>query len=412
MKSTTTLFIVIAFFLVGCSAPGSLVNSNDPSIDGAKSLSLKTTVAPGGNFNLSIWQLQLPSGTTNNPDTYTPAQLAGPTGYTSAYFYTDPTDGAMTLMDCQDGVTTSSSSSHCRSELREMNTDGTMAAWAPTGTNTLTVTGVVTLLGSGSSGKTTIGQIFDSNTSKPMIELEFDGNGAFRMLLENTSAGGKGVYYPLSSVAIGSQYTYTLSFTGTTITVTTNGNVYTFTPDTSFTSGDKFYFKCGNYDQTATNKGKFSTTPYTVVKNYSIVVVHSSSSSSTSVSSSSSSSVASSSSSSVASSSSSSVASSSSSSSSPAIPAAPTKLKNDSATTTTLTMSWAAPTGTVIGYKLYRSLNSNGPFDASSLVDANIASSTYTDAGLVTGTKYYYVVTAFNGSGESQQSGSQKGKTN
>jgi hypothetical protein len=397
MKGSNKLFafVIIAFILVGCSAPGSLVNSNDPSINGAKSLSLNTTVHPGGNFDLSIWQLQLPSGTTNNPDTYTPAQLVGATGYSGTYFYTDTTDGAMTLMDCQDGVTTSSSSSHCRSELREMNADGSMAAWNRTGTNTITVTGMVTLLGGGSSGKTTIGQIFDSNTSKPMCELQYTGAGCFKLLLESTSSGGTSNTYTLSTQAIGSQYTYSMSFTGTTITITTNGNVYTYTPDTSFTSGDQFYFKCGNYDQTATNGGKFTATPYTIVKVYSIAVVHSTGSSSSSVASSSSS---------VASSS-----SSASSSSAPAIPAAPTKLHDDSETTTTAVMSWVAPSGTVTGYKLYRSLNSNGPF--TTLVNGNIAASPYTDTGLVTGTKYYYVVTAFNSSGESAQSSSQRATT-
>jgi hypothetical protein len=34
-----------------------------------------------------------------------------------------------------------------------------------------------------------------------------------------------------------------------------------------------FYFKCGNYEQTAT-VGAISTTPYSVVENYGIAVVH------------------------------------------------------------------------------------------------------------------------------------------
>jgi hypothetical protein len=49
--------------------------------------SLDPTLPPGGNFNLSVWQLQLPSGSPGSPDTVSPAQLEA--GYTNpAYFFT------------------------------------------------------------------------------------------------------------------------------------------------------------------------------------------------------------------------------------------------------------------------------------------------------------------------------------
>jgi hypothetical protein len=131
------------------------------------------------------------------------------------------------------------------------------------------------------------------------------------------------------------------------------------------------------------------------------------SSSSSSIASSSSSSKSSSS-SSVASSSSSKSSSSSSSSSVGTIPAAPTKLKDSTQTSSSITLTWAAPSGTVTGYNMYRSDSSNGQYVP---VAKNITALTYTDTGLAADTKYYYEVTAFNNAGESAMSSSQKGKT-
>jgi hypothetical protein len=48
--------------------------------------------------------------------------------------------------------------------------------------------------------------------------------------------------------------------------------VYSHKPSSSV-SGNDFYFNVGNYDQTA-SAGPISTTHYTVVENYSVVVVH------------------------------------------------------------------------------------------------------------------------------------------
>jgi hypothetical protein len=56
---------------------------------------LNPTMAPGGNFDLSIWSLQMPTGSGTLPTTVPPALLAGAGGFTdSNYFFTDKTDGA------------------------------------------------------------------------------------------------------------------------------------------------------------------------------------------------------------------------------------------------------------------------------------------------------------------------------
>ena len=98
---------------------------------------LNPNVAPGGNFNLSVWQLQLPTGSPGSPDTIQPTQLKGANGYTNpAYFFTDKNDGSMTFFAPEKGVTTPNSN-YARSELREMNSNGSAANWSLAGTHKL-----------------------------------------------------------------------------------------------------------------------------------------------------------------------------------------------------------------------------------------------------------------------------------
>ena len=39
------------------------------------------SVAPGGNFNLSVWQLQEPVGSPGSPTTISSSRLQGPNGF-------------------------------------------------------------------------------------------------------------------------------------------------------------------------------------------------------------------------------------------------------------------------------------------------------------------------------------------
>jgi hypothetical protein len=62
-------------------------------------------------------------------------------------------------------------------------------------------------------------------------------------------------------------------------------------------------------------------------------------------------------------------------------------------------LSWnASPSIDVVGYNVYRGLNSGGPY---SRINSSIANgTTYTDSAVASGTTYYYVVTSVNGNGE------------
>jgi hypothetical protein len=168
-------------------------------------------------------------------------------------------------MDPPTGVTTSGSL-HPRSELREVT-----SGWTTAGTNTQTVTLAVPMV----PDHTTIGQIFQSPPapSKPLMELQYAAGGTIKVLLESTNQGGNANTTTVGTVTDGSTFTYELSLTGSTITVTINGTTTkTYTVPSSF-SGESFYFKCGDYDQTAV-AGTPANTPGTIVKVYALKVVH------------------------------------------------------------------------------------------------------------------------------------------
>jgi chitinase len=224
---------------------------------------------PGQSIDYSIWSLQEPSGSGTSPTTISPSQLVA--GYSDAYFYI-AADGGQAFMDTQTGITTPGST-HCRTELRELTSSGAHAAWAPSGTNTMDVAGQVTLLGGGSSGKVTVGQVYNSNDSIPLCELMYSGSvGGF--VLHYEEAKGAGTDIDLQTpFALNTPYSFQLSLTNDVLTVSINGQqVYSHTPSSSILANE-FYFKCGNYDQTTT-AGEVTTTPYTIVEIYSINVVH------------------------------------------------------------------------------------------------------------------------------------------
>ncbi|HEY4106133.1 MAG TPA: polysaccharide lyase family 7 protein [Polyangiaceae bacterium] len=220
-------------------------------------------------IDYSIWVLQLPTGSGNTVDTISSSQLLN--GYSSAYFYAAQ-DAGQIFMDPETGITTSGSQ-HCRTEMRESAPGGGQAAWASSGTNTLTVSGQVLQVGGGSSGTVTVGQLFNGTDSIPLVELQYSTSaGGFKMLYEEAKGGGTTTNLN-TPVALNTKYSYTLALNQGVVTVGINGKtVHTQTPSASALS-KKFYFKVGNYDQTA-SAGAISTDPYTVVEVYSVSVVH------------------------------------------------------------------------------------------------------------------------------------------
>jgi hypothetical protein len=233
---------------------------------------LNPNVAPGSNFALSVWELQLPIGSAGDPTTIAPATLEG--GFHDAYFFTDEADGAMTFFDPENGVTTADSS-YPRSELREMNTDGTAANWAIAGTNTLSATLAVTQVPDHVCvGQIHIGTAIEAGleeSTKPLLELYYYASGAITLGIGDSPAGGQ-TSYPIATVPLGAKFSYTIQLTGAgTITLTVNGTPQTFTMPASF-EGYGMYFKAGDYDQTA--EADAVATVGATVKFYALQVSH------------------------------------------------------------------------------------------------------------------------------------------
>ncbi|HEX3791678.1 MAG TPA: polysaccharide lyase family 7 protein [Pseudonocardiaceae bacterium] len=246
------------------------VNSADAAAAPVAAPALSPSIAPGGNFDLSRWELQLPTGSAGSPTTISPAKLEGSSGFQDSYFYTNTSDGSMEFWDPENGVTTPNSS-YSRSELREMNTDGSAAAWSIPGTHTLSATVKATQV----PNHVCVGQIHlgdNSGSTKPLLELFYYSNGDIKMAIEQTPAGGNEIQYTVGNVPLGTPWSYVIGLSGSnTISLTLNGTKHTWALPSAF-NGYTMYFKAGDYDQSTGS----SSTVGARVQFYALSIHHSS----------------------------------------------------------------------------------------------------------------------------------------
>src|ERR1700712_4741173 len=168
-----------------------------------QSRGLNPNCAPGGNFDLSVFSLELPFGEVNAPHVINTNELQGCSGYQDPghhYFFTESGDGALVMKvpgsPAQTGCVTWAQSKHCRTELKELN------SWDPTaGTNRLAVT-LAVLQPDNSGHGTVIGQVhIDNNVSlKPVAELYFNQNGDVVIGVEKTRPGGNLIFTWLANL--------------------------------------------------------------------------------------------------------------------------------------------------------------------------------------------------------------------
>jgi hypothetical protein len=228
--------------------------------------------SPGGNFDLSVWELQEPVGSPGNPTTIPPASLGGPNGYQDSYFHTDAVDGAMTFWDPENGVTTANSS-YPRSELREMNPDGSSANWPVAGTNTLAATVAVTQVPDHVCvGQIHVGTALEAGlaaSTKPLLELYYYANGDIQLGVEDDPTGGQ-TAHTVANVPLGTKFSYAITLSGAgVITLVVDGQASTFTMPAAF-DGYGEYFKAGDYDQSTGSDATVGAT----VKFYALQVTH------------------------------------------------------------------------------------------------------------------------------------------
>lgn len=221
-----------------------------PAVLAVPAASADPECAPGGNFDLSFWNLQLPTGEDGSMTIIKSADLQGCSGYTDSNFLTDDSTGAMVLIAPGNPdltqCSTSSGSSHCRTELREVDSEtGANAAWSPKNTNSLTVSMTVEEADDGSHG-TAIGQVFAADKSKPLAEMYYSREGEIEVGVK-PDADSNQIVTPVGDVAVGTEFEYTLEYSEDVLTVTINGEATQL--DTGSWDSPDCYFKTGNYNQ-------------------------------------------------------------------------------------------------------------------------------------------------------------------
>ena len=229
---------------------------------------LSTDVAPGGNFNLSVWSLQLPIGSPGAPTTISPSQLKGASGYTNpTYFWTDKNDGSMTFWDPEAGVKTPNSN-YARTELREMNSSGSAADWTLPGTHKLSARlRIVSVTKSVCVGQIHLGS--GGSSTKPLVELYYAPSGDITLGTEDSPAGGQ-TRHPVGHVSLGTQWNYDIAVSGgNTVKLTINGTTTSYPIPSSFFAYHQ-YFKAGDYNQSSSD----STSNGAKVKFYALTVSH------------------------------------------------------------------------------------------------------------------------------------------
>jgi hypothetical protein len=211
---------------------------------------LNPSCAPGGNFDLSVFSLELPFGEVNAPHVVNTNALQGCSGYQDPghhYFFTESGDGALVMKvpgsPASTGCVTWAQSEHCRTELKELN------SWEPSAaTNRLAVTLAVQYPDNSGHG-TVIGQIHIDNgvSLKPVAELYYNQNGDIVIGVEKTRAGGNLIFTSLDNVPIGNKFSYEIRYERGVFSVLVNGKSHTVS--TNELNSPLSYFKVGNYNQ-------------------------------------------------------------------------------------------------------------------------------------------------------------------
>lgn len=212
---------------------------------------LNPSCKPGGNFDLSSFKLELPTGAQGSPSSIPGSSLSGcSNGYEDFNtFFTESGDGALVMKVCGSpsscGCVTSPNSQHCRTELRETSP----SSWSPwDSTNRMSVTLSVPVPGS----LTCIGQVHQADgvtaLNKPVAELFYSNSGDVTLGVEQTREGGDEKTLSVGHVPVGSIFTYTIAYEKNVLSVSLNGGDEKVFSTYSLNAPPS-YFKVGNYNQ-------------------------------------------------------------------------------------------------------------------------------------------------------------------
>lgn len=251
---------------------------------GTANAALDPSLPPGGNFDLSNWNITIPFDANNDvvgkPRTILPVNMVGPNGFSHRpAFFTDK-DGAMTFWAPLNGATTGGSN-HPRSELREMiDPSTTQVNWDSFGTSILDAQVRIMQVPS-SDGTVIVGQVH-GHGSAPLVLLyyKYDFNkqvGRVYAKLQGTPIQGPPFTQNIiaTDIPLGQRWTYQIKVErpagGRAIASASanNGTPATMVMDPSWDT-ETFYFKAGSYLHTYGN----SATEGALVKFYRLAASH------------------------------------------------------------------------------------------------------------------------------------------
>ncbi|PRC94819.1 Alginate lyase [Solimicrobium silvestre] len=229
--ATSALTVLLAITSINALAAEN--KSSNTGVDVAK--------APGENFDLSGYKLQLPVANGHSVVEVAPAMLRD---YESNYFYTDKSSGAM-VFSCPSNGATTRGSHYPRTELRSL------SEWNFTDSHSLTATLAVTQ--QPDNRDLIVGQIHGDGKGSEALKLRWHNGDIVAGV--KTSLNTTEIRSTIAKgIALGEQFTYSIVQQDHAVTVTVNGASQSFTYDASW-DNETVYFKAGNYLQDNSTSG-------------------------------------------------------------------------------------------------------------------------------------------------------------
>ncbi|HEY4202184.1 MAG TPA: polysaccharide lyase family 7 protein [Devosiaceae bacterium] len=238
---------------------------DDDDDDASKRALPGQTSAPKTSINLANWKITLPIDKKGRPTGRDDAvEVEKLIGFALPPYFS-VTSNSITFQAPTNGSTTDGSG-YPRSELREMNGRGGMAAWTVATGGRLSATlriNEVPRVSTGKPGRIVIGQIHGPNDE--LCRLYYDAGQIF-FVDDKAGDKRKETSFPLLSsggkpagIPIGARFSYTINVNASTLVVTVKhgGTTYSATdPIGTFWPGKKLYFKAGAYVQVGAGSSK------------------------------------------------------------------------------------------------------------------------------------------------------------
>ncbi|KAJ8117889.1 hypothetical protein OPT61_g1013 [Boeremia exigua] len=231
---------ILLFFTTSLAAP----LAHNPV---ARASNKDPSCAPGGNFELKAFNLQLPTGSSGKVDQISGSKLSGCDGWSSpTHFYTSSSGTLVMKVPSRSDCVTTPNSKHCRTELRE----ASPKSWDPKNDVNLLKARLSVPKPDDSKYGTVVGQVKvdDSVSKKPVAELFYNRAGTLTIGVSQIPDVSSLKMTEIGNVAVGATFQYELRYEGGKLSVRIDDGEQKIM-STGKLNSPKSYFKVGNYNQ-------------------------------------------------------------------------------------------------------------------------------------------------------------------